>query len=41
MYIEKKKTKEKKLATLMMYYLLAPEPMQVGKSKYRIEGGVE
>jgi hypothetical protein len=33
MYIETRKQKKKKLATLMMDYLLAPEPMQVGKSK--------
>jgi hypothetical protein len=41
MYTETKKQKKKKLATLMMDYLLAPEPMQVGKSKYHIERGIE
>jgi hypothetical protein len=40
MYTETKKQKKRKLATLMMDYLLAPEPMQVGKSKYHI-GGIE
>jgi len=41
MYIETRKQKKKKLATLMMDHLLALEPTQVGKSKYHIEGGVE
>jgi hypothetical protein len=42
MYTETRKQKKKQLATLMMdYHLLAPEPMQVGKSKYHVEGGVE